>query len=40
MTFIVDQTGVIYQKDLGEKTTEIANQMADYKRDGTWTRVR
>src|SRR5580700_541943 len=40
MTFIVDQTGVIYQKDLGEKTTEIAKQMADYKRDSTWTRVR
>jgi hypothetical protein len=40
MSFIVDQTGVIYQKDLGEKTDEIAQQIADYKRDSTWTRVK
>jgi hypothetical protein len=40
MTFIVDQTGVIYQKDLGERTTDIAQQMTDYRRDNTWTRVK
>jgi Protein of unknown function (DUF2950) len=40
MTFIVDQTGVIYQKDLGQKTSEIAQQMTDYERDTTWTRVK
>ena len=39
MTFIVDQTGIIYQKDLGERTTEIAEQMTNYKRDNTWERV-
>jgi hypothetical protein len=40
MTFIVDQTGIIYQKDLGENTAEIAQQMTDYKRDNTWTRLK
>jgi hypothetical protein len=40
MTFIVDQTGIIYQKDLGETTKEVAEQMTDYQRDNTWTRVK
>lgn len=40
MSFIVDQTGIIYQKDLGEKTAEIAQQMTAYKRDSSWTRVK
>jgi hypothetical protein len=40
MTFIVDQTGVIYQKDLGDKTAEVAQQMTEYKRDKTWNAVR
>jgi hypothetical protein len=40
MSFMVNQTGIIYQKDLGEKTTEIAQQMTDYKRDNTWTRLK
>jgi hypothetical protein len=39
MTFIVSQTGVIYQKDLGEETAALAQQMTDYSRDDTWTRV-
>jgi len=40
MTFIVDQTGVIYQKDLGEDTAKIAQQLTSYKRDNTWTRLK
>jgi hypothetical protein len=36
MTFQVSQTGVIYQKDLGEKTTNIAGQMTDYQVDKAW----
>jgi hypothetical protein len=40
MTFLVDQTGVIYQKDLGDDTSNIAQQMTDYKRDDSWTRVK
>jgi Protein of unknown function (DUF2950) len=40
MTFLVNQKGVIYQKDLGEKTGEIAQQMTTYNTDKTWTVVR
>ena len=40
MTFLVDQTGVIYQKDLGEKTADLAQQLTEYQRDATWTRVK
>jgi hypothetical protein len=40
MSFMVDQSGVIYQKDLGENTAAIAQKMTEYKRDSTWTRVK
>ena len=30
MTFIVDKDGTVYQKDLGEKTTDVAVAMAEY----------
>jgi hypothetical protein len=36
MTFIVDQDGVVYEKDLGPKTAEIAKSLASYNRDVTW----
>lgn len=39
-TFIVNQHGMIYEKDLGPKTTEIASTMKAYDPDRTWTRVR
>jgi Protein of unknown function (DUF2950) len=39
MTFIVNQRGVVYQKDLGEKTAEIAAAMTDYDPDSTWKKV-
>jgi Protein of unknown function (DUF2950) len=39
MTFIVNQHGVVYQKDLGEKTVEIAGAMKEYNPDGTWKKV-
>jgi hypothetical protein len=39
MTFIVNQSGVVYQKDLGDKTLEIAYAMQEYSPDGTWERV-
>jgi hypothetical protein len=38
MTFMVDQTGVVYQKDLGDNTAEIAQELTNYKHDNTWTR--
>jgi Protein of unknown function (DUF2950) len=36
MTFIVNQQGVIYQKDLGEKTAKVASSMKRYDPDSTW----
>jgi Protein of unknown function (DUF2950) len=36
MTFIVGQDGVIYQKDLGPNTVELAKAMKEYVRDKTW----
>ena len=40
MTFLVSQKGVIYQKDLGDKTADIAQQMSSYAPDKTWSVVR
>ena len=39
MTFVVDKDGVILQKDLGEKTQEIASAMTAFDPDSTWTIV-
>jgi hypothetical protein len=40
MTFLVNQKGVIYQKDLGDNTASIAEQMTSYHRDETWRVVK
>jgi Protein of unknown function (DUF2950) len=40
MTFLVNQNGVIYQKDLGDKTAEIAERMSSYNPDRTWCAVK
>jgi hypothetical protein len=37
MTFIVNHDGVVYQKDLGENTAELAKAMKLYDPDDTWT---
>jgi hypothetical protein len=39
MTFIINQDGVLYQKDLGKTTTEIATAMAEFDPDGGWSAV-
>jgi hypothetical protein len=39
MTFIVNQQGKIYQKNLGPKTVKIANDMDTYDPDDSWTLV-
>jgi hypothetical protein len=39
MTFIVNQDGVVYQKDLGPKTAQLANAMKTYNVDAGWTRA-
>ena len=36
MTFIVNQQGVIYQKDLGLKAAEIARAISPYDPDKSW----
>jgi hypothetical protein len=36
MTFIIDNDGVVYQKDLGEKTTDIAAATTEYNPDEGW----
>jgi hypothetical protein len=39
MTFLVNSNGIIYQKDLGEKTAEIAPALKEYNPDATWSRA-
>jgi hypothetical protein len=36
MTFIVNQQGRVYQKDLGEKTAKIVQKMREYDPDPSW----
>jgi Protein of unknown function (DUF2950) len=38
-TFIVDRSGVAYQKDCGEGTAEFAKSMTEFNPDNTWTAV-
>ena len=40
MTFIVNQDGKVYQKNLGDKTADIVKEMAEYNPDGTWEEVK
>jgi hypothetical protein len=39
MTFMVNQEGIVYEKNLGPKTGEIAKAVTGYDPDKTWTRV-
>jgi hypothetical protein len=36
MTFMVDESGTIYEKDLGPDTTKTAVAMTAYDPDSTW----
>ena len=38
MTFIVNQDGVVYEKDLGADTAKLAAAMSEYNPDSTWQR--
>ena len=40
MTFIVNQDGVIYEKDLGEETVQLASQVKEYNPDTSWRKIR
>jgi hypothetical protein len=37
MTFIVNQDGVVYQKDLGQETGKLGAEMTEYNPDKSWT---
>ena len=39
MTFLVDQDGIVYEKDLGPRTGEIAKTLTRYDRDATWRKA-
>lgn len=38
-TFVVNQDGVVYQKDLGPNTADIARRMTAFDPDGSWSKV-
>jgi Protein of unknown function (DUF2950) len=40
MTFIVNQNGVVYEKDLGPETSKLAGALTEYNPDKTWKPVR
>jgi hypothetical protein len=40
MTFIVNQSGVVYQKDLGPETSKLAGSINEYNPDKSWKMVR
>ena len=39
MTFLVNHEGSVFQKDLGEQTSEIVEGMTEFDPDDTWQRV-
>ena len=39
MTFIVNQQGKVYQKNMGPNTTKLAREMTSYNPDKTWKPV-
>ncbi len=39
MTFVVNQQGVVYEKDLGPNTAALASSMTAYDPDSTWRKV-
>ncbi len=40
MTFIVNHEGIVYQKDLGPKTPQIAQSMKQFNPDPSWKKAR
>jgi DUF2950 family protein len=39
MTFLVNQDGIVYEKDLGPKTAEIVKALTRYERDASWRKA-
>jgi len=40
MTFIINRNGVVYQKDLGMNTNDVASAMTEFNPDKSWSVVR
>lgn len=40
MSFVCNQDGIVYQKNLGPKTAQIASKMTRYNPDPSWTKVK
>jgi len=40
MTFLINQQGRVYEKNLGPRTTQIAAALNEYNPDSTWSLVR
>src|SRR5664279_312160 len=38
-TFIINQNGIVYEKNLGKETTDVAKAMAEFNPDKTWNPV-
>ena len=36
MTFLINENGTTYEKDLGEKTADLAQQIMEYDPDKSW----
>jgi hypothetical protein len=39
MSFLINQEGTIFEKDLGDKTANVANVISEFNPDGTWAPV-
>ncbi|MES0384291.1 MAG: DUF2950 family protein, partial [Hyphomicrobium sp.] len=39
MTFLVNHEGIVFQKDLGPQTSEIAEGITEFNPDDTWKRA-
>jgi hypothetical protein len=39
MTFMVNQDGIVYQKDLGPDTAKVAASMTQYNPDSSWQKA-
>ena len=39
MTFVVNQDGVVYQKELGKKTGTLGKSMQEYDPDSSWSKA-
>ena len=40
MSFIVNQDGIVHQKNLGPQTEELAPKISAYDPDGSWTKIK